>query len=458
MSNSHNRMNQKEDTLIKEFDEKEWTNQDESNQDDAWDNIEDVTGHSILITAVIDGDIDVCKQIIENGEEIDRVDNNGKTALDHAIEHDHLAVVAFLLKLNAHINEPKALYTLLAKSPIEDPNTWIILNALLHQSKQPSSGLTPIQKEQLEKRSQLIAGEKQIVHEVLTHAIDSIPTVLLNIVADYDNPLEQPRIKSFKPSDIDTRLMIKELKMSSHLANESISQLIEDFTGPYTSTITIKAAEKKTLGASPIDFQEKYARKHERMEYKGLHPNEKLSRQTAQKIQEEEDAKLARKLSTQFNVPHQKEKDSLRVYGAGMDELYRGGIANDRNRDRLIAMLDKQINPETIVRTLSLLNDEKLLSSTFDRLYEHRDSLESKIIPALNYFEQKRHLTLPAFNQLMLHLPCFERQNSYSMSGNNLFYHSVNTISLYEKILAKAPKVEKSSLFQRFAKLSNGKS
>ena len=63
--------------------------------------IKDSENKTLLMYAVFNGDLEIIKEVVENGNQIDEVDNYGRSALHWAAYYNKYDVVVFLVELGA---------------------------------------------------------------------------------------------------------------------------------------------------------------------------------------------------------------------------------------------------------------------------------------------------------------------------------------------------------------------
>src|SRR5579872_2603396 len=184
------------------------------------------TGDTALISAAREGHREVVQILIDAKVQLNAWNKKKNSALDEAISNKKLSTVALLLSHRSFIQFPGLLinFLILEIRDERDPDhrnpdllvVLPVLASLKNEYNNPHNYLNSFIKKQLEEVDSYLTKLKTLtaIHQKETfnavyEATNSIiPTTVLKIITEYDDPLQ--RLKFFKPAEIDELLPKKE--------------------------------------------------------------------------------------------------------------------------------------------------------------------------------------------------------------------------------------------------------
>jgi hypothetical protein len=199
------------------------------------------TGDTPLMWAAYKGDRALTRTLIEEYKaKLEIRNNKGNTALDEAVEGKKLETISLLLKQGALVQNPQKLFDFLTKEKRRNSDELLCdqrdndvlvaldclfkqLNALVANGCEDNiknlHNEVKIYLEKLRKLNEI--HQKKLVDEVDAATGKIITSVLLDMVAAFDAPLEDPRVRFFKPAEIDSLLpKLEENKKATSSSSE----------------------------------------------------------------------------------------------------------------------------------------------------------------------------------------------------------------------------------------------
>jgi len=189
-------------------------------------------GNTALMTSVAGGYDDITRElIVAGGAKLELENAKGNTAVDYALKKRKLSTLSLLLSHGALIRQPKRLFNFLYDQQDEetslcDQRDPDLLISLTHFCEQLQKHLNLVgAEEEAPVYSQLLAQastyrdklnkltdstRKKAVAEIDAVTGNIISPTLLAIIGEFDAPLQDQRIRFFKPEAIDSLLLLKE--------------------------------------------------------------------------------------------------------------------------------------------------------------------------------------------------------------------------------------------------------
>lgn len=182
--------------------------------------IKNIFGNTALIVAVLNGHQAKAHELIKAGAKLELQNKEGYTALDEAINYIKISAVSLLLSHGALVRHPQKFFEFLEACDQRDTDVLASLQSLCEQlrarltikedkaeAKQSDSDLFNKADNYLKKLNVLTNIHRNKLLKQVDEATDKIITpVLLDIVAAFDVPLQDPRVSFFKPAEIDSLL------------------------------------------------------------------------------------------------------------------------------------------------------------------------------------------------------------------------------------------------------------
>lgn len=180
--------------------------------------LKDKEGYTALTSAVVEGHRAVVQALIEAGANLNLLNLLGKSSLGLAIIKKNLSIVSLLLRNQALSRYPNELFSFLKSCDQRDPDVLVSLQCLCYQLEdgnfldEQHKKLYIKVKTYIEQLTRLTNTHRSKVVKELEQTMPTFPSEIVNLIAEYDSPLEAQRLMFFTPSKIDSLLPACEQK------------------------------------------------------------------------------------------------------------------------------------------------------------------------------------------------------------------------------------------------------